>query len=276
MDVIKSRTSAARNTEVIVVNKIFTMLLLFWLSINSVVAGEGVIAAENEINLGTQKPLDSSSGAFLNLVYSEAFKRLGITFKYQHYPARRSTLLSNSGVLDGELSRIHYYNENHPNMIRVEEPHWTSGFIAVAVDSSIQLNGWDSLRNQDFKVLYVAGIKGCEVNLPKVVRPENLDVVMQNSHAFRMLLKGRADLFIGSEMDLVSDLESEEFRSSPLKIVGVMEQFTGHAFLHQKHQTLVPKVSAILKEMKQEGLLDVYRKSSNLKYLVPQDLNGNR
>src|SRR3990167_2914563 len=160
MDVIKSRTSAARNTEVIVVNKIFTMLLLFWLSINSVVAGEGVIAAENEINLGTQKPLDSSSGAFLNLVYSEAFKRLGITFKYQHYPARRSTLLSNSGVLDGELSRIHYYNENHPNMIRVEEPHWTSGFIAVAVDSSIQLNGWDSLRNQDFKVLYVAGIKG--------------------------------------------------------------------------------------------------------------------
>src|SRR3989338_9087143 len=167
--------------------------------------------------LGTQKPLDSSSGAFLNLVYSEAFKRLGITFKYQHFPARRSTLLSNSGVLDGELSRIHYYNENHPNMIRVEEPHWTSGFIAVAVDSSIQLNGWDSLRNQDFKVLYVAGIKGCEVNLPKVVRPENLDVVMQNSHAFRMLLKGRADLFIGSEMDLVSDLESEEFRSSPLK-----------------------------------------------------------
>lgn len=276
MDVIKSRTSAARNTEVIVVNKIFTMLLLFWLSLNSVVAGEGVIAAENEINLGTQKPLDSSSGAFLNLVYSEAFKRLGITFKYQHYPARRSTLLSNSGVLDGELSRIHYYNENHPNMIRVEEPHWTSGFIAVAVDSSIQFNGWDSLRNQDFKVLYVAGIKGCEVNLPKVVRPENLDVVMQNSHAFRMLLKGRADLFIGSEMDLVSDLESEEFRSSPLKIVGVMEQFTGHAFLHQKHQTLVPKVSAILKEMKQEGLLDVYRKSSNLKYLMPQDLNGNR
>src|SRR3990167_5759031 len=106
MDVIKSRTSAARNTEVIVVNKIFTMLLLFWLSINSVVAGEGVIAAENEINLGTQKPLDSSSGAFLNLVYSEAFKRLGITFKYQHYPARRSRSEEHTSELQSQSNLV--------------------------------------------------------------------------------------------------------------------------------------------------------------------------
>lgn len=272
MDVIKNRTPVVpRNAEVTLANKVFTVLLLFWLSLNSVVASEGILAAENEISLGTQKPLDSPSGTFLNLVYTEAFKRLGITFKYQHYPARRSTLLSDSGALDGELSRIHNYSERHPNLIRVEEPHWTSGFIAIGIDPSIHLDGWDSLRNQDFKVLYMAGIKGCEVNLPKVVPPKNLDVVMQNAHAYRMLLKGRADLYIGAEMDLMGDLESAEFRSEPLKIVGVMEKFTGHAFLHQKHQALVPKLSAILKEMKKEGLLETYRKNSNLRYLVPQE-----
>lgn len=222
-------------------------------------------STENEITLGTQKPLDSPSGTFLNLVYTEAFRRIGYKLIYQTFPAKRSSLLSDNGTLDGELSRIYSYNDIHPNLIRIEEPHWTSGFIVVSTDKALKLHGWNSLKNTDYKVVFMAGIKGCETNLPKVVKPENLESVSHTSHGLRMLLKQRADIHIGAEMDILSLLESDEFKSSGLYIIGELERFTGHAFLHNKHEALVPKLSAVLNDMKNEGLLNKYRMLSKLK-----------
>lgn len=243
---------------------VITLILLFSLLLPIVMNDSGAFAADKEIKLGTQKPLDSPVGKFLDLLYTEAFRRLGMIFVYETFPAKRSSLMSDIGKLDGELSRIYSYSDVYPNVIRVEEPHWTSGFIAVATDSSIKLNGWDSLKNTDYKVLYMGGIIGCETNLPKVVRLENLEVVTHTSHGFRMLLKGRADIYIGSEMDMLSLLESDEFRHSALRIVGVMEKFMGHAFLHTRHKELVPKLSAVLKQMKKEGRFEEYRNTSKL------------
>jgi len=241
--------------------KIFIILLLL---LSMTMNNSGVFAAENQITLGTQKPKNRPAGKFLNLVYTEAFKRLGMTFIYQQYPAQRSSFMSDSGKIDGELSRIYSYNEVHRNVIRIEEPHWNSGFLAVAVGPSIKLKGWESLKNTDYIVNYRRGIKGCEINLPKVVRPEKLEIVDDLSQGYKKLLIGWADIFIGSEMDIVSILNSDEFRNSDLQIVGVMEKFTGHAFLHKKHTELVPKLSDVLKKMKNEGLLKKYRSTAKL------------
>ncbi|MDM8552201.1 hypothetical protein QUF72_19100 [Desulfobacterales bacterium HSG2] len=224
----------------------------------------GISATENQIVLVTQKHQESPAGKFLDMVYTEAFKRLGMMFVYKQYPAKRASFMSDSGKADGELSRIHSYNEVHPNVIRVGEPHWTSGFIAVAADPSVQLDGWESLKKTDYRVNYRRGIKGCEVNLPKVVRPERLEKLDKVSRGYKKLLAARADIFIGSEMDMVSVLKSDEFGNSDLRIAGVMERFTGHAFLHKKHRELVPKLSDVLKEMKKGGLFEKYRNTAKL------------
>lgn len=244
--------------------KILILLSILNFSFFSIWFSDAASASENQIILGTHKPQETPAGTYLNLIYSEAFRRLGLTLVYQYFPAKRSSLMSDNGTIDGELSRIYTYNEVHPHMIRIEEPHWTSGFIAVTTNEAIKLDGWDSLRNTDFRVVYMAGIKGCEVNLPKVVKPAQLEVVMHTSHGFRMLLKGRADIHIGSEMDMIDLLETDEFRNTSLRIAGVMERFTAHAFLHQRHQHLVPKLSAVLKEMKKERLLESYKAESRL------------
>lgn len=221
-------------------------------------------ATEDQIVLATQKPQDSTAGNFLDLIYAEAFERLAMTFVYKNYPAKRCSILSDLGKVDGELSRIHSYNNVHPNLIRVEEPHWTSGFIAVATDPSIHLDGWESLEGTDYMVNFRRGIKGCEVNLPKVVRPDKLEIVNEPSLGLKKLLAGRADLYIGAEHDISRVLESDKFKNSGLYIVGVMETFTAHAFLHKKHKELVPKLSNVLKEMKQEGLFEKYRNALRL------------
>ncbi len=250
--------------KVTMMNNLMTLFIFFSLVLPLVLNDSGVLAAEKKISLGSHKSKDSPAGKFLDLVYTEAFKRLGITFVYETFPAKRSSFMSDTGQVDGELSRIYSYNEVHPKLIRVEEPHWTSGFIAAATDTSIHLDGWGSLKNTDYKVVYMTGIKGCEINLPKVVKPENLQNVIHTSLGYRMILKNRADIHIGSEMDMLSVLASDEFSASELKIVGVLEKFTGHAFLHEIHQELVPKLSAVLKEMKKEGLLEQYRNASKL------------
>lgn len=221
-------------------------------------------AAENQMEIVTYKSRESPDGKFLDLIYTEAFKRLKMIFIYKEYPAKRSFYMSDSGEADGELSRVYSYNKEHPNFIRVEEPHWTSGFIAVAADPSIHLNGWESLRGTDYKVNYKLGIKGCEVNLPKVVRPEKLEMVTEVFHAYKKILVGRADIFVGAELNAASLLESDEFKNSELRIVGVMEKFTAHMFLHKKHTELVSELSDVLKEMKEEGLLKKYRKTAKL------------
>lgn len=242
--------------------KIFSIFLL---ALTITINNSGIFAAENQIVLVSQKHQESPAGTFLNQVYTEAFKRLGMMFVYKQFPAQRASFMSDSGEVDGELSRIYSYNEIHPNVIRVEEPHWSSGFIAVAAVPSIQLAGWESLKKTNYMVNYRRGIKGCEINLPKVVKPENLEIVDSPSQGFKKLLVGWADIFIGSEMDIVSLIElDDEFRNSDLRIVGVMEKFTGHAFLHKKHKEIVPKLSGILKEMKKEGLFKKYRNTAKL------------
>lgn len=223
-----------------------------------------MVRPEKLIILSTQKTLNSPSGKFLNLVYTEAFKRLGIVFQYKTYPAKRSSMLSDTGKVDGELSRIDSYNELHTDVIRVEEPHWTSGFIAIGVSPKIELNGWESLKKTNYRVDYRRGIIGCETNLPKVVEPKRINVVNRPEQGFNRILIGWSDIFIGAEMDLMPLLKSDKYRNTKLRVVGVMQEFTGHAFLHKKHKELAPKVSAVLKKMKKEGLLEQYRIESKL------------
>jgi len=221
-------------------------------------------AAENRIKLVTYKSKNSPDVKLLNLIYTEAFRRMGMIFVYKKYPAARCSAMSDAGKVDGELSRIYSYGEAHPNVIRVEEHHWRSGFIAVAAAPSIHLDGWESLKGSGYRVNYTRGIKGCEINLPKVVRPENLEKVNSVFQGYKKLLKGRAHIYVGAEFNIMRILESDDFRHSKLRIAGVMEKFTAHVFLHNKHKALVPQLSNILKEMKKEGLFETYRETAKL------------
>jgi hypothetical protein len=239
--------------------------------------GYGGFAAEKQITLvSLAESQERSDSIFLKLVYTEAFQRLGITFHCKQVPAKRASFLSDSGEVDGELSRIYSYNASHPNLIRVEESHWRSRFLAVAVDPSIKLDGWNSLSNAPYRVTFKRGVNACEINLPNVVRPENLAQVETTSQGFKRLLAGWTDLFVATEIGEISLLESDEFRDSGLRIAGVMEEVSSHAFLHKKHRELVPQLSEILAEMKKEGLFEAYWKTAALKaeIQIKQDWMG--
>jgi hypothetical protein len=61
--------------------------------------------------------------------------------------------------VDGELSRVHDYNTNYPNLIRVEEHDYFVRFSAFATDPTLRLDGWGSLKHTDYAVEYRLGGK---------------------------------------------------------------------------------------------------------------------
>ncbi len=195
-------------------------------------------------------------------IYTEALSRMDITFRYRVLPPKRASFYSDQGSIDGELSRVFDYNTEHPNLIRIEEHHLLSVFSAFAADPTITLNGWQSLKNTSYNVEYRRGIKICAENLTAVIPSERLSEIHSIQAGIGKLLTGRSDVFIEPEDGVFDYLKSEEFqrasRGRAIHKVGTMETMTSHLWLHKKHRDLAPRLSAILRDMKQEGLFDQY------------------
>ncbi len=221
-----------------------------------------IIAATNTITLvGTIETKKSFQGRWLELIYTEAFKRLGFTLIYKDYPAKRASMLSDTGQVDGEIHRVFSYSDKHPNMMRVAEPHFTINFSAFAKKPGIKLNGWQSLKGKEYRVDYRFGVKKTESQLPKVVPPKQLKYVTHILAGLKNIANGRTDIYIDVE-DVIKSVinKNAEIKSAGLYRAGIMDQVSVHAFLHRKHQNIVPKLEKILKEMKREGLIKKYKK----------------
>lgn len=207
------------------------------------------VAPRPQNEVGTQR---------LIRVYTEVFKRLGITFKFLDVPSKRASIYSDSGEVDGELSRVYDYNISHPNLVRVEEPNKITKFVAFATDSTISLNGWDSLKNTQYRVECQRGIMMCVENVSKMVPPGRFSEVQTIHQAIQKLLTGRTDIYIDDEVGMLLYLESKEYLSLNEKKtvfpVGIMAETSGHMWLHKKRAILAPKIAEVLREMKREGV----------------------
>ncbi len=80
--------------------------------------------SNKDINIISGRISKSASTDYLEMLYTEAFKRLGYKFNHHAYPSKRSSQMTDSGLADGQLSRVFDYANKHPNVIRVKEPHY--------------------------------------------------------------------------------------------------------------------------------------------------------
>lgn len=219
-------------------------------------------AADKIIVVGSEDIKDTFEGKWLRLIYTEVFRRLGYELQYDGYPTMRASAMSDAGEVDGEIERVFTYSERHPNLIRVDESHFSTTIVAYAVKPGIELTGWDSLKNTDYTVDYRRGVTVVERGLTTVVKPENLSTITTTEQGLKKLIVGRIDLYVDVE-NLVTDklrtINPAEFDTSAIYKAGIMEETTLHMFLHKKNAALVPKVADVLKAMKQEGLVDRYK-----------------
>ncbi|MBF0519301.1 MAG: transporter substrate-binding domain-containing protein [Nitrospirae bacterium] len=201
---------------------------------------------------------EDSFSLWAYLIYKEALRRMGLNLIFETYPNKRCSYLANDGKVDGEISRYYDYNEKYKNLIRVEEPLSSITWAAYAINPSISLNGWSSLKGTNYRIDYRLGTDKVDSELSKIVNKENLTTVRTVPQGLKKLLTGRTDIYVDVEGTVMIFLNSKEFQSNNIINAGIMEQGTLHTFLHKKNSKYITTLSKILKDMKDEGVFNEY------------------
>lgn len=203
--------------------------------------------------------IHNTFGPWLALIYTEALRRLGYRLDYRPYPAKRSSMVSDSGEVDGEINRVAEYSQLHPELVKVPVPHFTIHFAAYAARPLVLGNGWQALKQTEYRVEYRSGVALPGAQLPLVVPPERLTVANSSLLGMRKLQVGRSDIFI--EVEAVADavLTTEEFRGTTIRKIALMNSAEVYAHLHKRHADLAQKLGQVLADMKKEGLIEKYR-----------------
>lgn len=188
----------------------------------------------------------------LSEVYSKILKQMGVGFEYMDLPAKRAGIASNSGEVDGELTRVYSYNDKFTNLIRVEEANHQIEFAAYTITPGLSFDGWESLKG--YSIDCRRGIKMCVENVSGVTQMYEANTVEQ---LVMRLKNGYSDAIVQNAEHFDALLKSPGFvrldREKAVRKAGVMDRITAHAFLHKKHRALAPLISQRLKAMKQSG-----------------------
>lgn len=132
-------------------NKIYSIcFLLIFFSVFSIFAEDRqpIVLAFQENFFSTDKQL-----SFVEDL-REAFHRIGYEMIMNFYPGKRCMLMADEGEVDGLPSKAGNLNDFYNNLIPVDVPVSNVTFAAYAMGEDVQGDGWASLRESTYSVLY--------------------------------------------------------------------------------------------------------------------------
>ncbi|MFA9216732.1 MAG: hypothetical protein ACEQSK_06465 [Sphingomonadaceae bacterium] len=222
-----------------------------------VAALDGAAALPTMVLISTDDT-DRSQGNWLRLIYGEALRRMGYQLEYRSYPAKRASVLAESGVVDGEVHRATDYSRFHPDLVQVATSHYSVTFAAYGLAPLTLADGWAGLAQSGVRVEYRAGIAHCETVLPPLISAARLSTVNSVTLGLRKLLRHRTDVFIDVDRVVDTVLAEPEFQGSGIVRLANMDVTGAYAFLHQRNAALAPKLAQVLADMRREGVIERY------------------
>lgn len=124
------------------------------------------------------------------------------------------------------------------------------------------MNGWESLR--PFVIGYVKGIKIIEQNT-EGMRVEQAATMRQ---AFMKMNLGRSDVVVANRTSRLAVLK-ELNMSDEHVLKPALASFAVFHYLHKKHELLVPKLTAVLKQMQSDKSIENIQKEVLRKLEIP-------
>lgn len=187
-------------------------------------------------------------------VMAEAYRRLGLGLEVHRLPGERALLSANDGKLDGELYRKVGMEKMYPHLVIVPVPLLTYEVVVFTRGTRFVVNGWESLR--PFNIGFVRGIKIIEQNTQGMT----IEPVATMQQAFQKMELGRTDLVVanrasGQAVVKALQLEDVSTLSPPLASFPVFH------YLHRKHESLLPKLTAVLKQMQKDQSIEKIQKT---------------
>lgn len=234
-----------KNIQALQLNCISKLVLIAYLFLPHSFANAQPILV---FNVTGQPPLNTSAhDGFMDDVSREALKRINYQLVINRLPAERALRSADSGLIDGEMSRIQGLDRIYSNLVRVPEKIMDWEFFVFSKKQINLQNGWHSLNNKN--VAFITGWKILENNVPKTAA---ITKTKNSQQLFTLLQKDRADFIIyehwgGKYLSKQLQLDNVDLRAPAL---AKKEMFM---YLHKKHAALVPKLTQVLSEMKKDG-----------------------
>lgn len=205
---------------------------------------------------------NSRYGCWLHDIYQEAFSRLGYEFIYRGMPGGRAPFMAEKGDVDGEIHRPYEYQQQTKNLMRVEESPFDVTFEAYVIKTNLQFHDWSELGNAGLKVEYRRGTKRAEGKLKQAVAPSLLSDVTSTEQGLKKLLRGRTDVFIEQSLvyqDVMATLMPTSEAYKHIYSAGVIDELPSYAYLNRRHIGLVADLAYVIKQIKDNGLIEIYK-----------------
>ncbi|MFS2002541.1 hypothetical protein ACEN9F_02850 [Duganella sp. CT11-25] len=216
--------------------------------------------APEHLVMATFGQVDSFASKWLELIYTEAFRQLGVALEIRYLPAARAGAEAIAGKVDGELARSVEYEATQSTMLRLTEPTLFVATAAYARRRDIRLApGWEGLRGTTYRTEYRFGYSITERKLMAVLPAAHLTAVQTSETGLRKLVLGRTDLYIDTAEAIEPLLATPEFRDAGIRQASVLQRGPLYAYLNKKHAHLAPRLAAILKKMRESGQTERFR-----------------
>ena len=214
--------------------------------------------------IATNQPETTYEGRWQRRVYEEAFKRLGVPIEVTLMPTLRMTAMADSGAVDGQFVRVFGYADAHPEQVRVEEPIYQVVFGLWVSNPSLNLSRLEDLAATSWIGIYRRGVEQCQSSLSRALPGDRLSNVSTPELGLQMLLAGRVDFYCELDAAVLNALYLPEFKNvtsiRPMLMYG--DPIALHPYLHKKHAKLAVRMAAVLKQMKADGLLELFRRQA--------------
>lgn len=189
-------------------------------------------------------------------VLREAYQNIGFMIHVERLPNPRSMLTSNSGQLDGELSRVAGIEVEFENLVAVPVPVNINEAYAFSKRKDIKTSDWESLR--PYRLACVLGVQVIKLSL--LERGIPCDYVATHQQTLKMLQLERVDIALMPRVNALSALKSAnitdiEIAGGPLITLNL------YHYLHKKNAKIIPHISAALKKMEASGRIREIRQN---------------
>jgi len=195
-------------------------------------------------------------------ILEKAYKKINIHPDFSFAQLQESLNHSNSGQVDGEVSRVKKITKKYPNLVEV--PVVINYVEAVAFGKSDHLNihSWEDLS--PYNIAIIRGTKFIEHGT------QNLKRILTNSfdESFKLLNDGKVDLVVAPRITGIFIIYNNKYKHLR-QVSSVLQRLDLYHFLHKKNMSLIPKITPILQLMKDQGEID-YLRTRYFEHLLSQ------
>lgn len=207
-----------------------------------------LLIGEGLPTLSITSGFDEPESTLIENMMKEVSKRAKINILYDNLPNKRSLVNANTGITDGDATRVWEINNYYTNLIPVPS---ASHSIDLVVLSKKKIYIKDPSELSQYNVGVVQGMK-IAVLLAEKNKPLSLLKANDHDTLIKMLLADRLDLVITNKIAIFGSLDKIRGQKLCLNDKPLISRQL-YMQLHKKNKDYIPQLQSALESMHKDG-----------------------